>query len=134
MQEIKHGKLKEYAKNNRLIVDGAHNIGSSKVLSKWVESLNENVHLILGMMKDKDHLGFLKNFKNKVKSITLIDIPNQTGSIAKEELKLKVKSEFSNIEIANSIEESLKYNSNSSSDIILITGSLYLAGEVLNLN
>ena len=134
LQEIKSGKLKKLVKKNRLIVDGAHNIGSSKVLSKWVESLNENVHLILGMMKDKDHLGFLKNFKNKVKSITLIDIPNQTGSIAKEELKLKVKNEFSNIEIANSIEESLKYNSNSSSDIILITGSLYLAGEVLNLN
>tara|TARA_B100001123_G_C15280379_1_gene1013783 strand:+ start:862 stop:2130 length:1269 start_codon:yes stop_codon:yes gene_type:complete len=134
LQEIKSGKLKKLVKKNRLIVDGAHNIGSSKVLSKWVESLNENVHLILGMMKDKDHLGFLKNFKNKVQSITLIDIPNQAGSISKEEFKLKVQNEFSNIKIANSIEQSLKYNSNSSNNIILIAGSLYLVGEVLNLN
>jgi len=134
LQEIKSGKLKKLVKKNRLFIDGAHNIGSSKILSKWVESLNKDVHLILGMMKDKDHLGFLKNFKNKVKSITLIDIPNQTGSITKENFKLKVKNEFSNIKIANSIKESIKYNSKSSSSIILITGSLYLAGEVLNLN
>ena len=48
------------------------------------------VHLICGMMKDKEHKEFIKRFKDAVKSITLIDIPNQEGSIPKEEFKEKL--------------------------------------------
>ena len=39
-----------------------------------------------------------------------------------------------NISIANSIEESIKSFSKNQDSIVLITGSLYLVGEVLNLN
>ena len=37
-------------------------------------------------MKDKDHQEFVNSFKNKIKSLTLIDIPNQDGTISKEDL------------------------------------------------
>ena len=39
-----------------------------------------------------------------------------------------------NINYKKSIEEALKSISLSKDDVVLITGSLYLAGEVLNLN
>ena len=42
------------------------------------------------MMKDKEHYNFMRHFKSVVKSITLIDIPNQEGSISKEEFKDKL--------------------------------------------
>ena len=96
--------------------------------------LNKDVHLVLGMMKDKDHQKYVNVFKNKIKSLTLIDIPNQEGSISKEEFKLKIQKNISGVKISKSIEEAIKLNSNSSDKIILIAGSLYLAGEVLNLN
>ena len=41
------------------------------------------------MMKDKDHQGFIECFNSNIKSITIIDIPNQTGAIKKEEFKKK---------------------------------------------
>ena len=66
LQEIKHGKLKEYAKNNRLIVDGGHNVNAANSLVRWINTLNEDVHLILGMMKDKDHQGYVNTFKGKI--------------------------------------------------------------------
>ena len=134
LQEIKHGKLKEYAKNNRLIVDGGHNLNAANSLVKWIETLNEDVHLILGMMKDKDHQKYVNAFKGKIKSLTLIDIPNQDGAISKEEFKLKIQNHISEIKISEGIKKSIMLNSNSSNQIILIAGSLYLAGEVLNLN
>ena len=39
------------------------------------------------MLKDKDHLEFMNSFEGLVKSVTLIDIPNQESSISKEEFQ-----------------------------------------------
>ena len=134
LQEIKTGKLKELARDNRLFFDGGHNKNAANSLAKWLESLNKDVHLILGMMKNKDHQEFVNSFKNKIKSLTLIDIPNQDGTISKEDFKSKIQDYISEIKLADSIEQSIILNSNSSAQVILIAGSLYLAGEVLNLN
>ena len=134
LQEIKTGKLKELARDNRLFFDGGHNKNAANSLAKWLENLNKDVHLILGMMKDKDHQEFVNSFKNKIKSLTLIDIPNQDGTISKEDFKSKIQGYISEIKLADSIEQSIILNSNSSAQVILIAGSLYLAGEVLNLN
>ena len=134
LQEIKTGKLKELARDNRLFFDGGHNKNAANSLAKWLESLNKDVHLILGMMKDKDHQEFVNSFKKKIKSLTLIDIPNQDGTISKEDFKSKIQGYISEIKLADSIEQSIILNSNSSAQVILIAGSLYLAGEVLNLN
>ncbi len=134
LQEIKTGKLKELARDNRLFFDGGHNKNAANSLAKWLENLNKDVHLILGMMKDKDHKEFVNSFKNKIKSLTLIDIPNQDGTISKEDFKSKIQGYISEIKLADSIEQSIILNSNSSAQVILIAGSLYLAGEVLNLN
>ena len=134
LQEIKTGKLKELARDNRLFFDGGHNKNAANSLAKWLESLNKDVHLILGMMKNKDHQEFVNSFKNKIKSLTLIDIPNQDGTISKEDFKSKIQDYISEIKLADSIEQSIILNSTSSAQVILIVGSLYLAGEVLNLN
>tara|TARA_Y100000590_G_scaffold449877_1_gene588733 strand:- start:420 stop:1685 length:1266 start_codon:yes stop_codon:yes gene_type:complete len=134
LQEIKSGKLKKIVGSNRLVCDGGHNINSSKAIAEWIKKQNEDVHIIIGMMKDKDHKGFVECFKSIVKSITIIDIPNQEGSISKEEFKNKLNSIKEKINLSNSIEESLQSINKYQNNICLITGSLYLIGEVLNLN
>ena len=132
LEEIKSGKLKSLIGENRLIIDGGHNINSAVSISKWAEQQNEKVHLICGMMNDKSHKEFINQFENSVNTITLIDIPNQEGSISKEEFKKKLGKK--NIYTAESIEESLLMNNKDENCIFLCAGSLYLAGEVLNLN
>ncbi len=132
LEEIKSGKLKSLIGENRLIIDGGHNINSAISISNWVKQQNEKVHLICGMMNDKPHKEFVNQFENSVNSITLIDIPNQEGSISKEEFKKKLGNK--NINTAESIEESLLMNNKDKNCIFLCAGSLYLAGEVLNLN
>jgi len=132
LQEIKSGKLKELAKNHRLFVDGSHNPLGAKVLNKYLESLNCNKHIILGMMANKDHNKYMKYFKD-ISTLTTIDIPNQPNSIKGKELKDKLNI-IKNINYKESIEEAIKSIPVKENDIILITGSLYLAGAVLNLN
>ena len=85
-------------------------------------------------MLDKDHRGFINCFKDLVTSITLIDIPNQKVSISKEEFKNKLNDLNQDIKTSESIIKSIEGLNKNSGDVILITGSLYLAGEVLNLN
>ena len=132
LQEIKSGKLKDLCKNNQLFVDGSHNPLGAKVLNDYLQTLNCKKHIILGMMANKDHQEYISYFKN-ISSLTTIDIPNQPNSIKGEDLKNKLNN-LPNLNYKKSVEEALKNISADNEDIILITGSLYLAGEVLNLN
>ena len=134
LQEISSGKLKNLVGNNRLIIDGGHNESSGICISNWVKQQNQDVHLICGMLKDKEHKEFIKHFKNKVKSITLIDIPNQKGSIRNQEFKKKLNDLNLNVILSKSIEDSIKSISRYNNSTCLCVGSLYLAGEVLNRN
>jgi len=133
LQEIKLGKLKSIIKNNTLFVDGSHNALGAKVLTNYLDTINSNKHIVIGMMANKDHEKYISFFKNKIKSITTVDIPNQTNAINGEKLKNKITG-FNNVNYKKSILEALKSLELQEKDIVLITGSLYLAGEVLNLN
>ena len=132
LQEIKSGKLKDLCKNNQLFVDGSHNPLGAKVLNDYLQTLNCKKHIILGMMANKDHQEYMSYFKN-ISSLTTIDIPNQPNSIKGKDLKNKLNN-LPNLNYKKSVEDALKNISANNEDIILITGSLYLAGEVLNLN
>ncbi len=132
LQEIKSGKLKNLCKNNQLFVDGSHNPLGAKVLNDYLQTLKCKKHIILGMMANKDHEEYISYFKD-ISSLTTIDIPNQPNSIKGEDLKNKLN-KFPNLNYEKSIEDALMKISTNKDDIILITGSLYLAGEVLNLN
>ena len=131
LQEIKSGKLKDLVKNNKLIIDGSHNVHGAQVLNEYLQTLNCNKHIILGMMANKEHEKYISYFKD-ISSITTIDIPNQ-NSISGKELKNKFKN-HPNVQYQESIEQAIKSIPLKENDILLITGSLYLAGEVLNLN
>ena len=132
LQEIKSGKLKTLVKNNRLIIDGSHNEDGARVLNEYLQTLNCDKHIILGMMANKDHEKYISYFKN-ISSLTTIDIPRQPNSISGKELKEKFKS-MQNVQYKKNIEQAIESITLKENDLVIITGSLYLAGEMLNLN
>jgi len=132
LEEIKSGKLKDLVKNNKLIIDSSHNPGGAKVLNEYLQTLNCKKHVIIGMMANKDHEKYISFFKN-ISSLTTVDIPNQPSAISGKKLKEKLKNYF-NIQYKESIQEAIKSVPLKNDDLLIITGSLYLAGEVLNLN
>ena len=132
LEEIKEGKIKNLVKDNVLICDGSHNSGGAEVLNQYIQSLNCDVHAIIGMMKNKNHEKYISYFK-KIKSITTVDIPNTPNAISGKDLKEKFNI-IPNAQYKESIEQAIKSIPLNKGDIVLITGSLYLASEVLKLN
>ena len=132
LQLIKSGKIKNLVKDNSVLISGDHNEDGARVLNEYLGSLNCNKHLIIGMMVNKDHEKYISYFKD-ISSITTVDIPNQPNSISGKKLKDKFKN-FSNVNYKESIEGAIKSKKLKHGDLLLITGSLYLCGEVLNLN
>ena len=133
LQEINSGYLKKLIKNNKLIIDGSHNPLGGKVLSNFLDSIDNKIHLIVGMMSNKNHQGFLDNFINRISSLTTVDIPNQPNAMRGKDLENKIQG-FKNIKYKRSVEEALKALELGEDDVVIITGSLYLAGEILNIN
>lgn len=132
LQEIKSGKLKRLLKNNQLIIDGSHNEDGARVLNEYLQTLNCKKHVILGMMANKDHLKYISYFKD-ISSLTTIDIPGQPNSISGKKLKEKFK-DIQNVQYKEDIIQAIRSIPLKENDLVVITGSLYLAGEMLNLN
>ena len=137
LQEIKDGKLKQIAKNNTILLDGAHNEIAALSLSKHIKKNygHKKVFMCLAMMANKSHKSYVSYFKDVVESITTLNIVGQKNAISKEDLKsiidqLQIKSSTSN-SIADAINSISDKEKNA---LILITGSLYFCGEVLNMN
>ena len=138
LQNITQGKLRKYvSESNQIIVDGAHNPLGFSVIKKYLETLNKErkIFLVLAMMSSKQHKACIQILKEKVHSITTLDIPNQTNFIKKEELSKIAQSCGVPSKTGDSIEDALKnIASENENAIILCIGSLYFAGEILNLN
>jgi len=138
LQEIKKGKLRNYVSpNNQILIDGAHNTLGASVIEKYLKNLNSKrkIVMILGMMASKEHEKFIKIFKNRVHSIVTLNIPNQENIIKKEKLTKIIRSCGIPSKTENSIKSALKNISKENNNaIIFCTGSLYFAGEILNLN
>ena len=132
LQEIKSGKLKELVKKNQLIIDGSHNEDGARVLNEYLQTLDCRKHIILGMMANKDHKKYISYFKD-ISSLTTINIPGQPNSIGGKELKEKLKN-IQNVQYKEDIVNAIESIPLKKNDLVVITGSLYLAGEMLNLN
>ena len=132
LQEIKSGKLKDLVKNNKLIVDGSHNEDGARALNEYLQTLNCNKHIIVGMMINKEHEKYISYFKD-VSSITTIDLKTQINSISGKDLKEKFRN-IPNVQYQPDIEQAIKSINFKQGDLLLITGSLYGAAEALSLN
>ena len=84
------------------------------------------------MMSNKDHEKYISCFKD-ISSLTTVDVPNQPNAISGKKLKEKFGN-VSNVKYEENIEKAIKSLTLKENDMLIITGSLYLAGEILNLN
>jgi len=138
LQTITKGKLKKFVSiNNRIIIDGAHNPLAAFEIKKYLKTLTpkKKIVMILGMMANKEHKSFINILKDNIHSMVALDIPNQLNFMPKEKLVKIGKScgvpSKTDVSIKSALQNISKTNDNA---IIFCTGSLYFAGEILNLN
>ena len=136
LEIIDKGFMKKLAPTNTILCDIAHNPSAGLAVSKYLNNLikNKKIYMICGMMKNKIHYDFLSNFK-QVNEIVTVDVPNNKGCIKKEDLKKIIEKIGIRTKTSSSIEDAIKYIADKDKNsIILIVGSIFLIGEVLNLN
>ena len=141
MQRLAHGKLAALAPaESELWLDGGHNADGGRAIAAALADLEERVSrplvLIVGMLSTKDNEGFLRNFAGLARRViavpvhqdkavpatALADIAGGVGipALARDDVA-------SAIALAGKLDLQPPPR-------ILITGSLYLAGEVLAAN
>ncbi len=126
-----HGRWEVIHTSPQLVVDVAHNQEGIKQLVQQIEMTEHNeLHIILGMVKDKDADNVLRLLpKNARYYFTKAQIPR---ALPEDELAFKAErigltgESFSNIDFAliSAAQEAHK------KDLIIVCGSVFLVGEV----
>jgi len=131
------GRIQILFRNPLFIVDCAHNTASVQTLANFLRKISQarKIILIMGVSKNKDIEGMGKLLFPLVDEIVLTKV-NNPRAMEPEEIKKRTK-DFSprKIVIKNRVTDALPYalSSVECKDIICVTGSVYLAGEVLRL-
>ena len=112
-----------YGLDTVLWLDGGHNPSAGAMLSAHFGGTE--LHLILGMLDNKDPRAIIAPLGDRIRSLTIVPVPNHDSH--------PVEAFGPQAKAARDVEEAL-LNLPSDDFPVLIAGSLYLAGEVLRLN
>ncbi len=142
MQRLGQGALTALAPaGSEVWLDGGHNPDGGRAIAAALADLEERVSrplvLIVGMMATKDCAGFLGNFTGLARRMIAVPIPNAEKGMSAEAVADAARAiglpATSRDNLTEALEAACKLDLDPPPRI-LITGSLYLAGEVLREN
>ena len=117
-------------KNNKIILDGSHNIDGAEKLSTFLKSKKIKPIVLFGMLNNKNASLFLDKINKRISKVLAIKIPNERNSFEARQIK-KICNFYSiKCEQIKNINAALKYFGSGQQKIYLITGSLYLIGKI----
>ncbi len=142
MQLLSQGALAALVPTgSELWLDGGHNPDGARAIAAALGDLEERVArplvLIVGMLATKDSEGFLRHFAGLARRLIAVPIPRQEKSLPPAVVAEVARAVDIPAEIRDDIRSALAAVARLDLDPpprILITGSLYLAGETLALN
>jgi dihydrofolate synthase / folylpolyglutamate synthase len=141
MQRLTAGALATLAPaGGELWLDGGHNVDGGRIIAGVLADLEERVSrplvLVVGMLSTKDVEGFLRNFTGLARRLIAVPIRQEKAMsadvLAEVAQRIGIPAESCE-SVSAAIELVAKLRLNPAARI-LITGSLYLAGEVLAAN
>ncbi len=142
LQRLTQGRLVELAPSgSELWLDGGHNPDGGRAIAAALADLEERVSrplvLIVGMLASKDCAGFLSNFTGLARRMIAVPVPGAEKGLTAEAVADVARAIGLPATSRDNLDEAL--DAARKLDLeppprILITGSLYLAGEVLREN
>jgi len=142
MQRLAHGRLLELIPaGSELWLDGGHNPDGGRAIAAALADLEERVPrplvLIVGMLSSKDCVGFLRNFTGLARRLIAVPVPGAEKGLSADALAEAARAIGLTATSRDGLEDALDSVRKLDLDPpprILITGSLYLAGDVLREN
>ena len=144
MQRLPKGKLSDLAPEGAEVwIDGGHNPGAGVVVAEALAEQEERfarpLFLICGMLNTKDQIGFFRAFEGMARHVYTVPVNSSDASVPNAELANQAIAAGLSAEPVNSVANALMllrdtWDPAETPPRILIGGSLYLAGEVLEEN
>jgi dihydrofolate synthase / folylpolyglutamate synthase len=142
MNRLAQGHLVELIPHgSELWLDGGHNPDGGRAIAAALADLEERVPrplvLIAGMLASKDCDGFLHNFAGLARRLIAVPVPGAEKSVPAADLAVRARDIGLSATSRDTLEDALEAVRKLELDPpprILITGSLYLAGEALRKN
>lgn len=122
LQRLEPGPLTALVPDQAIWLDGGHNPDAGARVADFFE---DPVHLVLGMLANKNPSAITAALGDKVRSLTVVPVPDHESH--------QVTAFGPSARYAQGVEDAL-LSLPMDGYPVLITGSLYLAGEVLRLN
>jgi dihydrofolate synthase / folylpolyglutamate synthase len=144
MQRLPQGRLTDLAPAGAEIwLDGGHNPGAGLVVAEaLVEQEEKNprpLFLICGMINTKDQTGYFRAFEGMARHVYTVPVSLSEAGVPNEELAIRAEEAGLSAEPVGSVANALMllrdtWDADETPPRILIGGSLYLAGAVLDEN
>jgi dihydrofolate synthase/folylpolyglutamate synthase len=142
LQRLAAGRLVDLIPHgSELWLDGGHNPDGGRAIAAALADLEERVSrplvLIVGMLASKDCEGFLRNFTGLARRMIAVPVPGAEAGLSAEVVADAARAIGLPATSRDNVDEALDAARKLDLDPpprILITGSLYLAGEVLREN
>ncbi|WP_377194060.1 bifunctional folylpolyglutamate synthase/dihydrofolate synthase [Ruegeria meonggei] len=136
MQRLKAGPLVDQAGQAELWLDGGHNAAAGGALADVLTKLPARpTHMICGMLNTKDVTGYLAPLAKQVDSLTAVSIPGEANTLSAEDTAKAATQVGLSAATAESVAAALQAILDKDPQArVLISGSLYLAGNILREN
>ncbi|MFC3694545.1 bifunctional folylpolyglutamate synthase/dihydrofolate synthase [Chenggangzhangella methanolivorans] len=142
MQRLASGRLPTLLPaGSELWLDGGHNPDGGRAIASTLAELDERspkpIVMVVGMLNTKDSDGFLEAFAGLAGRVYGVPIGSSTAARSPDEVTSAAERAGLAAESCGSVEEALARISRAAGPTpprVLITGSLYLAGEALAAN
>ena len=136
MQRLKTGPLVDSAPEAELWLDGGHNAAAGEALGKLLSTFPKRpTHLICGMLNTKDVSGYLRPLTAQAESLIAVSIPGEANTLSAKDTAAAATHVGLAAREAESVQAALASIVKAEPTArVLICGSLYLAGNILQEN
>jgi dihydrofolate synthase/folylpolyglutamate synthase len=125
---------------SELWLDGGHNPAAARAIADFFRShvpSDRPFHIVLGLLANKDMAGVMKPFANRAATLHAVPVPGHPHHAPADLAAAARGSGLSSLPAAGvpaALDWIARHADRERPPIVLILGSLYLAGEVLNAN
>ena len=119
-----------------VVLDGAHNPEAAEALAAWIKKIRAKkpIGMVVGFLSDKDPAACMQPFHGMARDVWIVPLHNERA-MPVDEVARRLR-DFPRVRIEQELTRAIQQAEDwalKENGLVLITGSLYLAGEVLSL-
>lgn len=130
LQTLRHGPLVQ-AWQGQVVLDGGHNANAAQRLAEWIQQQSQPVTLMVGMMQRKDAGAFFAALAPHINHTICVTIEEAGAYPAEELAAIAAANGIQHTTHETSLDAAVERLSPHTDGVLLVTGSLYFAGQVL---